>query len=393
MSNPYYTPSGVPATSSALSSSAIRAVFSSIESAFDKLPTWAGNGGKLVRVKAAADGLESTDAPVVASLNASGGNLAIGSQSGAGTLDLYEGGVRVGRGHSAGFAVTPGSGADDQQAKLLIENADLTDRALIGYEGSNVLKLRNAVVGANVEMRARNDADNADNLIWDGDPDGNMRMYYAGTLVGLTGSLGLIVRHPTADDPELQLQSSASTLMARLFHTGGTGLILRSMEHGMPVTIDGENGSGDVKVGYKHNPDGNSEVYDKGVLAMRTFNQGAVVLPSSSADDTEVRLLFEQADKTDKAHVGFAGSTALEVHNLVQSGQVHVLTRGSAGVLSNPIIRCGSGALASDTQIGFHNTAPQDKKDVNGSRGSNVALASLCAALAEYGLINNNTTA
>lgn len=44
------------------------------------------------------------------------------------------------------------------------------------------------------------------------------------------------------------------------------------------------------------------------------------------------------------------------------------------------------------TFLGVFNTAPTTKKTVTGSRGSNAALASLCTALAAYGLIVNNTS-
>jgi hypothetical protein len=61
MANDYYTKSGVPATQAPLSSSAIRAEFSSIEQGFDKFPSFSGKGGKPVKVNADEDGLEAGD--------------------------------------------------------------------------------------------------------------------------------------------------------------------------------------------------------------------------------------------------------------------------------------------------------------------------------------------
>jgi hypothetical protein len=45
------------------------------------------------------------------------------------------------------------------------------------------------------------------------------------------------------------------------------------------------------------------------------------------------------------------------------------------------------------THMGFFNTAPVAKPTVTGSRGGNAALASLLTALANLGLITNNTSA
>lgn len=58
MSNEYYTPSGVPANNSTLSSSAMRGEVNLIESGFDKLPIMAGNGGKVIGVNSGGTALE-----------------------------------------------------------------------------------------------------------------------------------------------------------------------------------------------------------------------------------------------------------------------------------------------------------------------------------------------
>lgn len=51
------------------------------------------------------------------------------------------------------------------------------------------------------------------------------------------------------------------------------------------------------------------------------------------------------------------------------------------------------GAIDHDgTSIGFFSSTPSGKETVTGSRGGNAALASLCSALANYGLITNSTS-
>lgn len=67
MPNDFYTPSGSPATSSALSSSTIRAEFSSIESGFNKLPALSTNADKLLFVNAAGTAIEARSTLVLSS--------------------------------------------------------------------------------------------------------------------------------------------------------------------------------------------------------------------------------------------------------------------------------------------------------------------------------------
>lgn len=59
MPNPYYSASGAPSQGSSGSSAVMRAEFLALVTAFDKMPTLAGNGGKLLRVNAGATGLEA----------------------------------------------------------------------------------------------------------------------------------------------------------------------------------------------------------------------------------------------------------------------------------------------------------------------------------------------
>lgn len=61
-------------------------------------------------------------------------------------------------------------------------------------------------------------------------------------------------------------------------------------------------------------------------------------------------------------------------------------------ILGNATIEVGSAVKFAST-TGFNNTAPIAKPTVTGSRGGNVALASLLTALANYGLVTDSSTA
>ena len=62
MTNPYYTPSGAPATNADGSSATMRAEFASIEAGLDKLPTLTSNGDKAVFVNAGGTALTAVTA-------------------------------------------------------------------------------------------------------------------------------------------------------------------------------------------------------------------------------------------------------------------------------------------------------------------------------------------
>ncbi|PPD48379.1 MAG: hypothetical protein CTY14_02130 [Methylotenera sp.] len=86
--NEYYDSTGYPQTGASGSSASMRAELDAVEAGFNKLPTLAGNGGKIVKINAAGNALETsnvisdngTDANIAGDLVVSGGE--IGQNSG-----------------------------------------------------------------------------------------------------------------------------------------------------------------------------------------------------------------------------------------------------------------------------------------------------------------------
>jgi hypothetical protein len=70
-------------------------------------------------------------------------------------------------------------------------------------------------------------------------------------------------------------------------------------------------------------------------------------------------------------------------------GIVGTLTAHYLSIRTNNLTRIQIGASG---EIGFFGVTPTAKPTVSGSRGGNAALASLCTALANLGLITNSTT-
>jgi hypothetical protein len=61
--NPYYTPSGTPATGSQGSSANMRSELALIEDGFDLLPSLTGNANKLIGVNSGETALEAKTSP------------------------------------------------------------------------------------------------------------------------------------------------------------------------------------------------------------------------------------------------------------------------------------------------------------------------------------------
>lgn len=69
MTNPYYSPTGTPGNRTPVASQPIRAEAASVAAAFDKLPAFAGNGGKPIRIKEDETGQEAYTPTQVGAVN------------------------------------------------------------------------------------------------------------------------------------------------------------------------------------------------------------------------------------------------------------------------------------------------------------------------------------
>lgn len=102
MPNPYYTPSGYPATNAAGSSASMRSELASIETGFNLLPTLSGNGGKFVLINSGG-----TAQSVSSTLSESGSALTItGTVSGTAITSLFASPPAIGGTAAAAGAFT-----------------------------------------------------------------------------------------------------------------------------------------------------------------------------------------------------------------------------------------------------------------------------------------------
>jgi hypothetical protein len=133
MTNPFYNPSGYPATRAPGTSLNARAEFLLIQAGFDKLPTLAGNGLKLLRVNAGGTAIETLDpatymtaAQVAAAYLALAGGTMTGAVLGA-----------VGAAATPGFAFAgrAGTGAWSPAADTLAFSSGGAERVRVNSAG------------------------------------------------------------------------------------------------------------------------------------------------------------------------------------------------------------------------------------------------------------------
>lgn len=127
----WYDVSGAPATSASLSSSAIRAEFSLIETAMAKLPSLSGNGNKLVKINSGATALEAASNVIISGTDNTNAMLRV-TQLGTGNALLIEDSSnpdstpfvvdasgRLAAGHTAALAVKAGGASSTPTSQVI----------------------------------------------------------------------------------------------------------------------------------------------------------------------------------------------------------------------------------------------------------------------------------
>jgi hypothetical protein len=118
--------------------------------------------------------------------------------------------------------------------------------------------------------------------------------------------------------------------------------------------------------------------------------------------EKEIRSVVKTGDSTHIAFGSFYEGDTINSYQIENDGKHEW---GDGGTFSTNLYSDTGGSLKTDgafkigaalahqgSTVGFNNTTPISKPTVTGSRGSNAALASLCTALANLGLITNSTS-
>ena len=170
--------------------------------------------------------------------------------------------------------------------------------------------------------------------------------------------------------------------------------------------IGGDDFTGDVSI----NVGANLTTFltlGEGVTARGTAQDSKLIMWGEGAASAMTKFIFHASGPNFGLSSSGSGAFQMTVNNETNSGKylrVRDATNSDWGQFahtgvhftltctntSNFIISGANLKLAN--LVGFNNTEPISKPIVTGSRGGNVALASLLTALANYGLVTNSST-
>ncbi len=125
------------------------------------------------------------------------------------------------------------------------------------------------------------------------DPLGDTSLFHAGLLTIKTAAFGMQVVDETTDAPQIRLVGAASELHAQIF-ANAAGLTMKSLRHGQPVILSGEDNVGDTQNLMTGDPDAAVSLYHAGGLRIRTTATGmrmeGSLLEILSFDDLDTKL-------------------------------------------------------------------------------------------------------
>lgn len=298
--------------------------------------------GAAVHMEADANDLQTkSNATTAATLNLNrlGGQVNVGSQSaGSDGVSLYFNGAVVAQSQTGGFRVNDDSGAAPR-LDLYDDSSTLVARI---QETSAEFLLQGLVHGNPFRVNAE-DAGGVNRVLIDADPDSATSLYAAGSLRLQATSLGRVsVRSDGSTDSEnrqIRLEHSDSTLRALIGHAGSAALNFQNEINSGTVLINARTAGGTQVNLFNGAPDGNVLLYYSGEPRLITQSAGRVGVRSTTSTDTENRhIRLEHGDGTLRALVGHSTSSTLRFQNEINSGDVQLNSRNSAGTLVNLLV-------------------------------------------------------
>jgi len=218
--------------------------------------------------------------------------------------------------------------ATDEDRSLTILEAGANVGRLLWDASADALILETLQDSATITLQG-SDAGSSAATMATFDPDGSVDLYYAGTIAALTTSLGLTLRDTSGGNPALSLQNNSSGELARIQHNTGTGLRLRSFEHGGLFRLEGEDAGGTNRLIFVGDPDGSVELYQGGSLAVATTSEGLTTTVAGGGNNGEVRITDADGETLSLFKVGGTGDAL--VRNNEDGGELELQATDSAG--------------------------------------------------------------
>jgi len=182
-----------------------------------------------------------------------------------------------------------------------------------------------------------------------GDPDGVASVYYAGDEALLTSTTGVIVQHPTSDDPIVTFRDNVSGTVAALgFTAANTSLVLDNNKTSGVVALTGTNSAVATASLATFNPDGSSDLYFAGTKTFGTISNGVDLwgsLNNAIGGTQDTITLLRNSGGTLLGSIGYPTSAHLVIRNNNHGGQVQLDAEDAGGFRQSMLIGDPDGSV------------------------------------------------
>ena len=246
---------------------------------------------------------------------------------------------------------------DTENRELVLLHQDLTERASFGHQGGSRLDIINRIHGANIALIGEDAGGTARNLL-EGDPDGQLLLYYAGTLRLETRSAGQVALrsdgNTDTEERRFNFYHANGTTRAFVGHNGDGVLRLRNMVHGSDVRIEAEDLAGSLNILFNGDPDGSASMYHAGTLTFRTIGAGNVEIRGDLASSSDQRRLdFVDSIGNLYGFIGHNGGTLFEIQNRIHGANLSITCEDAGGTIRTILTGDPDGAtvIRGDTTV------------------------------------------
>lgn len=218
-------------------------------------------------------------------LNALGGNVNAGAQSGTGVVTLFSGGfatliTEAGGANIRGVAAGDPTVPDAITAQLLLQSSDPNLYGSIGFQGTTALEIESEVEGGLIQLSGEQAGGGAATLL-QGDPDGAVTLYHDSVAKVITQSPGVIARGsvaaaspPTTEAVDTRVTFESLNGVANLGLVGyetANDLSIRNNMRGGEIFMRGTAAAGGAQNLLFADPDGDVELFYQGGSVTRTI--------------------------------------------------------------------------------------------------------------------------
>lgn len=220
-------------------------------------------------------------------LNALGGNVTVGAQSGSGTVTLYDAGQIALSTFQAGVSVagdvaasTPPVEADVPDSYIEIDDLNSVNRlGFIGFSLSSVFQINNEMRGGNIHLIA-NDTSGTSRTMLVGDPDGATQLYDTGSRrietetygMNLYGSIANTTPPVGTNDVRaVYWDTDGTDVLAQIGFTGSDTFLIQNRFHGGGFSVEAESSGGVNRFLCNGDPDGVFNIYHAGTNVAATL--------------------------------------------------------------------------------------------------------------------------